>query len=362
MRKYDIKEFAIVPPPYGGVSVYVRRLIKQLSRDGYKVGAFYEQSCVDYSIKCSPLYDKWLWMQTILLPIKLWRYLRIVAPYKIVHSHFSLEGMAYLWFIKFFGRKKIIITIHNSMILNYYSSTNVVNRFFLKKMLRSDNIVWITVSEQGKQQLLKLPVKPYTPVHVIPPYVPEIEEEQKPLPSNMQEFLDGHDKNIAFYGHCFMRNGGRDVYGFKTIIKLYSRISKISDIGLVLCLSDNNDPDGLFDLKEYSKDLGVLDKIYWQIGAIDNIRLLWKEVDVYVRPTSTDGDSVAVREALDEGTVVVASDVCDRPQGVVLYKYGNDDNLYEVVKSNLNKKRSIGGPNMGYYIMMKDIYDKELNK
>ena len=47
------------------------------------------------------------------------------------------------------------------------------------------------------------------------------------------------------------------------------------------------------------------------------------KIDIYLRPTSTDGDSVAVREALLCGVKVLASDVVDRPTGVNTYRYGN---------------------------------------
>jgi len=38
---------------------------------------------------------------------------------------------------------------------------------------------------------------------------------------------------------------------------------------------------------------------------------------VYLRPTLTDGDAVSIREALDAGVPVVASNVVRRPRGVV---------------------------------------------
>ena len=49
--------------------------------------------------------------------------------------------------------------------------------------------------------------------------------------------------------------------------------------------------------------------------------------DVYVRPTLADGDSMAVREALDLGVAVVASDVVTRPAGCVLFATDNARDL-----------------------------------
>ena len=42
--------------------------------------------------------------------------------------------------------------------------------------------------------------------------------------------------------------------------------------------------------------------------------------DVFVRPTSADGDSISVREALTLGTPCVASDVVARPEGAICFK------------------------------------------
>lgn len=43
--------------------------------------------------------------------------------------------------------------------------------------------------------------------------------------------------------------------------------------------------------------------------------------DIYLRPTATDGMSVAVLESLLEGVPVVASDTVPRPEGVVIYRF-----------------------------------------
>ena len=106
--------------------------------------------------------------------------------------------------------------------------------------------------------------------------------------------------------------------------------------------------------------MGVDNKIFWQIGAINDIRSLWHQTNIYIRPTSTDGDSVAVREVLDEGVVVVASDVCWRPEGVVTYRYSDLNDFIEKVKANLCKEKSEPCPNYAIYNLMKSVYDNLL--
>ena len=65
------------------------------------------------------------------------------------------------------------------------------------------------------------------------------------------------------------------------------------------------------------------------IGQVSHERCLGflQEADVVVRSTFTDGDAITVREALDLGIPVVASDTDFRPPGVTLFKKGDSRDL-----------------------------------
>lgn len=364
---YDIKMIAVIPPPFGGVSVYVKRLINQLVKDGFSVGGYYNDGCKDETFIKSCLFHKWTWMQTWLFPIKVWKYLMEVAPFSIVHSHFSLEGMAYLWSIKVFAHKRIIITVHNSMNETYYSNTNPINRFFLNRLLESGNVTWITVSAEGKRQLESLPIKPVGPVFVIPAYIPIADHSNYSLDPKLDEYIKSHNKIITFYGHSFMTNDGKDVYGFRVAIQVYAMLLKKTKLklGMVFCIADYSDLKRIQELHQLANTYRVDDRIYWQVGAIDNMKSLWKKTDIYFRPTSTDGDSVAIREALDEGLIVVASDVVERPLGVHTYAFGNDQDAYRVLNECLQFHKMGAASSWDSYERMKRVYEnilKESNK
>lgn len=347
-----------------GCTVYVSRLIKKLSSDGFTVGGYYNEDCKDEEIIGSQMFDKWTWMQTAYLPFKIWKYLAETWPYRIVHSHFSLEGMSYLWFIKTFGRKKIVVTIHNSMNDNYWSQTNIINKFFLRRMLKSKDVTWITVSNQGKEQLRNFPISSYKLIKVIPAYIPKDIEPYIPLPDNLETYISNHNKIISFYGHSFMTNDNVDVYGFKDAIKMYAYLlGQVTEtIGMVICISDTSETVAIQKIRKYAEELGVNLKIYWQLGAIPNIKSLWMKTHVYVRPTSTDGDSVAVREVLDEGSYVVASDVCKRPDRVICYSYSDIDDFTSKVLFALSKPvQRNGKKNYEPYKQMRQIYSQLLN-
>jgi len=59
--------------------------------------------------------------------------------------------------------------------------------------------------------------------------------------------------------------------------------------------------------------------------------------DVFVRPTTSDGDANSVREALALGVPTVASDVVERPDGAIPYKCGDAKDFARAVRRALNE-------------------------
>ena len=365
MKQYDIKEYSLIPPPFGGVSVYLMRLVQQLNQDGIKAGAYYSCDNNDDTIKNSPLFDEFQWDENeskfsrAVSHIK--RIIRASEKYEILHIH-GHEVMILASLVRFFLRQKIVVTIHNAMIVETFSRFSFIKKQAFKYLAQQD-IQWIAVSEQAKDNILKVPVRFRNPIIVIPAYVPDKSSPQ-PLSKDLSDYIKRHDKIISFYGRSFMHYKGKDVYGFRTIIKLYSKLNclKNKSIGFILCISDISDTESILKLHQYAKELHVDDEIFWQLGAIKEIRSLWLATDLYVRPTSTDGDSVSIRDVLAEGVAVVASDVCQRPNGVITYRYGDDDELLRKCKELLFRKREKSFENESPYIKMKDIYLSILNR
>ncbi|WP_286263312.1 glycosyltransferase [Thalassotalea atypica] len=78
---------------------------------------------------------------------------------------------------------------------------------------------------------------------------------------------------------------------------------------------------------------------------VDFIQLL-NEVDVYLRPTSKDGDAIAIHESLIQGTPVVASNVVSRPIGVHEYDYLNMDSFLDAIEQALTCEKIVKKPNL----------------
>lgn len=363
-NEYDIKELGFIPPRYGGVSVSIERLINKLTDEGYVVGGFYTSENKDDAILQSDLFDPELDLSVKRFLFRLSSYLKLLKPYRVLHSHYSLEHMLYMWCFLHILNKKLVITVHNSMASSFYKNANFINLFFMKLVANDPNVTWIAVSEQAKGEMLKLPFHFKQQIHIIPAYIPDIRIDEKSLSSGLCDYIDSHDKNIVFYGHSFMLHDGKDIYGFKDALCLYERILSQTkeSFGFILCIAEDRDKDKIIELHSLAKSLRIDEKVYWQIGPLKNMNALWNRADVYVRPTCTDGDSLAVREALDMGVKVVASDVSFRPEGVIKYVYGNMDDFVSKVMTALNSEKGDINPDYSNYEAIRQIYRELLNK
>jgi len=353
-NKYFVKQFFFVPPPYGGISIYVKRLTKRLNEDGYITGAYYTKDNIDKNYKNSPLFHEFNWLNPLNFLFRFLKLIHETRNFKIVHSHFGLGGMVFFWGLSFFCKKKLVITIHNSWSDDYYKNTSFINRFFLKQNVKRD-FTWIAVSAEARDKMEGLPVK-FNKILVLPAFIKDDTQynESEFLDKRLITFLKKKKKVILFYGHAFIQKND-DVYGYMRALEMFELLlQRYTDISLIMCIVDNNEEE-INKLKYFAEQKGLNDNIYWQIGAIKEMNALWKNIDVYIRPTSSDGDSVAMREALSLGVKVVASDVCKRPKGTYVYSFDDKVDFTQKVFDCLNSEDQTVYE-VDYYYEMLSIY------
>ena len=76
------------------------------------------------------------------------------------------------------------------------------------------------------------------------------------------------------------------------------------------------------------EELGVKNNFYFLTGQ----RELWplfKKVNLMVRPTSSDGFGISISEALFFSCPAIASNVCERPTGTIIFENRNLNDLTE---------------------------------
>jgi glycosyltransferase involved in cell wall biosynthesis len=117
---------------------------------------------------------------------------------------------------------------------------------------------------------------------------------------------------------------GIDMYGFDQCIEMIAALKPdFPGIGLAISLPMTGDIAYFRDLKARIAAAGIEGHVLFVAEPLDDVHLLWKASDVFLRATNTDGDAVAVREALSQRVPVVASDASHRPDGVVLFETRN---------------------------------------
>ncbi len=278
-----------MPSPIGGVSIHVERLLKHLDYIKYPYN---------------------------FIDIKRDRYPKVFLLFwksKWIHLHTS--NVYVRFFYTFLGkilRKSVIITIHGNL--------GRFNRF--KNCL--DNLaiffatIPIVVNKDSLQKAKKINKRSILVTAFIPPFPkenikPEIQETSFKFRNFYKNIFCTNAYNVSF------DKNGHEIYQITSLIKIFNELKQ-----QLLIISD---PSG-----EYKK---YVTKINYEIGTniffIDEPHSFYeilKLSDVFLRITTTDGDSVSLREAIYLRKNVIATNVVDRPEGICVV-----DNNFTSIKN-----------------------------
>jgi hypothetical protein len=183
----------------------------------------------------------------------------------------------------------------------------------------------IAVNSRIQAQLLALGF-PAAQTAVIPAFLPSEDPIRvEDLPEGIRAFGTRCRPLLSVYGiHCELQPRWGDLYGFDLSLHALNIVrQRHPDAGLVVLTPNNRSKPYFHQLAQRARELGVENAVWWETDSMPDATPLWKFSDVYLRPTTTDGDALAVREALSVGTPVVASDVGERPQGCRVFPSGN---------------------------------------
>jgi glycosyltransferase involved in cell wall biosynthesis len=321
--------YGIYPPPIGGVSVHIRRLAAVLHRNNIDYIVYDTSKTVSNanSINYYKISNNKTWMIKYLLKCK----------DRILHYHNKnwLELMILSIAIKFHGGR-ILVTLHSFR-------DNLDNSGFIKKISLGfclKNIDhWITVGINEKNRLIKYGVDE-NKISVIPAFIfPTTEEEDSRLiPQNVQRFINKHNFNIIANAFHISFFENEDLYGIDMCIELMNRLKSEygeKNIGLIFCLPEIGDENYYNKMLNLLEQYDIADSFLFMNEKIPLCPIL-KQSDLFVRPTNTDGDAVSVREALYYKVPVVASDVCDRPEGTILFNPRDQKDFEEKVMDVIN--------------------------
>ncbi|WP_196889211.1 hypothetical protein [Aureivirga sp. CE67] len=271
-----ILQFSKLPPPIGGVTIHVSRLIHRANKE-YKIDV------LDYSKEKN-----------------MFSILRKVFSARIIHIHLSNKKLRLIFTILFkLFFKKVIITFHGK-----YDFKNTFDKYSLK--WSSASILLNDFSFKNAQKIKQ------KNTYKIGAFIPPVEENIIPLKEEYSHKIELLKKK---YEMVFSTNAsslvydenGEEIYMGTQIVEYFKNKK---DIALVF--SSPNDRYFRF-LKE--KFTVVSDNIYFINEKHDFVNVI-KQTDGLIRATTKDGDSLSVKEALFYQKPVFATDVVDRPSEV----------------------------------------------
>lgn len=151
--------------------------------------------------------------------------------------------------------------------------------------------------------------------HMTPIFQASETREPAALPEALEQFLQAsqRERTALVYANNRQTVDGRDIYGFDFIASVLPDLKRAGVRVIFL------DPNGHYTTDEILHN-GAHSAFLHQSHV--DFRTLLRRVDLYLRPTSTDGNSVAVLEALELGVPVLASDAVPRTEGVITFAYG----------------------------------------
>ncbi len=262
---------------FGGVAVHVERLLSYLNKEG-----------VEYTFSD---YKKESFFSV------LWKLSRA----QVVHLHLS---NAYIRLIFILWAR----IFHTTTIVTFHGNYKHIRNSWVKLAFKLADYP-ITINSDSFSTAIAINPK----TRLYPAFIPP--QAQSILSDEIIEILDSAKKK---FGKVYSTNAyryaidadGNEIYGIPFLCDYFEK----ADDGCLIV----SDPSG-----EYKKRiLDKCERVIFIDVPHDYFEIL-KRVDVFVRNTSTDGDSLSVREALYIGIPALCSDCVERPDGCTLFHYND---------------------------------------
>jgi glycosyltransferase involved in cell wall biosynthesis len=309
MKPLRVVLVGVYPPPYGGVSIHIQRLLEGCLNNGILCTVF------DRSLRAKKT-------QNVLNMLRIWNWPRVLCPrWDIFHVHAVDWNWQIPEIFHYLARMK-----HTRLIVSYHAMSHSPQEFsHLGRRMTKDALKsaahCIAVNEEIKEKLVSLGAIPEK-VSIVSPYLPPVvkEEEIAAVPPQVWDFIASHKPIISANAFAIVRDAGEDLYGIDMCIELCAALKSVyPGIGLVFFLPSIRDHEYFHALKRRISEKGIENNFLFQTMPCQLYPVLMKS-DIFVRPTLTDSYGVSVAEAIHFKVPAVASDVCQRPEGTVLFK------------------------------------------
>lgn len=302
--KFAVLMLGRLPPPIGGVTISVENLFLALTSTKVEVGFLMSGLNRRYDIAHIHAYDA-----------KKRFLLAVLAKIFAKRTVFTIHGMHFDdndWF--------------NRLTLRLVNGVVVLNDNIVSRSCKLNQLPLLKVSSMVLEGLKQ------------PEETPQLLPSKKEKPRLLV---------YAQHGNTFE---GEPIYGVPFILENLRRI--LESYSLVVVDLENAYPE--FE--------SFLTQDVTRFTSPVDFKQLLTEVDVYIRPTSKDGDSVAIREALMLKVPVVASDVVERAKGVIQYHYLDKDDFFEKIEYALHSDAANQSDSLSSVEQYLSFYDDILSR
>lgn len=301
------------PKPLGGISVHSKRLFYLLKKEGFNI-VFYNLN------KKSIPGIQWVGLLFHL----------IFKRYDVIHIQL-FEPFFYkriLWLCKL-KNTHLILTIHNPIV-----TTRI--RKHSELLNRTGTIVM--VGDHIYKEYDKQGIQISTNLKIISSYIPPNEEEEKGIiatyPKELINFINTYDKLLLVSAYkLILTDDGTDLYGIDKSIALLKELSgDYKSIGLIIAIGNEKFNNEYYNkIKDIVEAVGLNKQVFFLVNQKE-IWPLFKKINLFLRPTCYDGFGISVAEAINMGCKAIASNVCVRAEGAIIYDYNNPNELVTKAK------------------------------
>jgi glycogen synthase len=305
------------PPPHGGVQTNLVAIREHLRRSG--IGA----PVINLTRHRRPEADDIYYPKTALQVLRL----VLTIPADIIHLHFggrlTARLLALCLFCSLIPRRRTVLTLHSG---GYPGSQRrdpralSVRGFIFRRV---DAI--IAVNEEIATLFERFGV-PSSRIHVICPFAPVAVRDDAPLPEAAERFRQTHSPLLTTIGLL------EPEYDVALQVRSLAAVRRIfPDAGLVV-IGGGGSLEGELRALLRADPAGEHVLLCGDVPHADTLRILAAS-DAFLRTTLYDGDSVSVREALQLGVPVIASENGMRPPGVNLIPRSDSGALVQAIEA-----------------------------
>jgi glycosyltransferase involved in cell wall biosynthesis len=296
------------PPPYGGISVHIERILQHIPQN--KVDFFNTEKRSNFKGKVFYGWRKYWYL-----------FLFLIKPYKIIHYHSTSAKIRIL--LALVGSLKSTVYLHShgeslSDTLKGKGLTARLTRFLIRyvHILASNSDLTKFLSQYNSRSLQEIDA-------FLPPLIDE-----NLIDAWFQRIKLPTSKCIISMIGWFNLYRSEDLYGYDLLLEALSTLRKKYIDAIVLASVNGINDERLYNNFLVRRKKLELEKYFILLeDEFKEIYPLYLHSDIFIRPTNSDGSAMSVKEALWFGCRVIASNAVPRPAGVYLFENRNSQDL-----------------------------------